>query len=297
MSKFEGKRMIWIFSTRECATIIYVILFFAFFLFKSSVRSSILTVLKCALSPKLVKAAIFLILYASIFVIAFALTPLWKWVYLKDFIFWVAFAGFPLCFNAVTANLDSGYFRNMISAQLKFMVIVEFIISSYTFSLIAELILVLFTTFIALIDAFAETKDEYKVVKRITSFILAIIGISTLILSINQLIVSIADINAIDMLISFLIPVVFLFLFIPAAYLFAVYARYDSLFMRMSFKEPKNKKTIRWHHWEVFKICKLSYKRIDLFNQSFMIKMYISMSDDSYRALISDFRTKLARSE
>lgn len=286
--------MFWIFSTRECATIIIVVLFFVFFLFKSNVRSSMLTVLKCALSPKLVKAAIFLILYASIFVIAFALTTLWKWVYLKDIIFWVAFAGFPLCFNAVNANLNSGYFRSMISAQLKFMVLVEFIISSYTFSLIAELLLVVFTTFIALIDAFAETKDEYKVVKKITSFILAIIGISTLILSINQLIVSLADINAIDMLISFLIPIVFLFLFIPAAYLFAVYARYDSLFMRMSFKEPKNKKTIRWHHWEVFKICRFSYKKIDLFNQSYLVKMFVSMSDASFKTLIVDFKQSLA---
>jgi len=286
--------MLWIFSTRETATIIILVILLILFLFDRRVRSSLLNLLKCALSPNLVKAAVLFMLYALIFAAVFALTPLWKWIYLKDIVFWVIFAGFPLCFNAINADLKSGYFRNTIVTHLKLMVLVEFIISSYTFSLIAELFLIVFTTFIALIDAFAGVNDEYKGVKKFTSFILAVIGISTFILSINHLIISIVEINAIDMLISFLIPIVYLFIFIPVAYLFAIYARYESLYMRMSFKEPKNKKTIRWHHWEVFKTCKFSYNKIDLFNQSYMIKMYVSMSDDSFRSLLADFKQSLA---
>ncbi len=74
----------WIFSTREVATIIFIAIFLIVFLFFAEVRSSLLTLLKCALSPKLVKAAIFFVIYASVFVVVFALTPLWKWIYLKD---------------------------------------------------------------------------------------------------------------------------------------------------------------------------------------------------------------------
>ena len=284
----------WIFSTRETAMFIFVAIFLIAFLFNGKVRLSILNLVKCALSPKLVKAAIIFAVYALIFVVAFALTPLWKWIYLKDIIIWFVFAGIPLCFNAISADLNSGYFRKLIVAQLKLMVLVEFIISSFTFSLLAEIFLVMITTFIALLDVVAGSKEEAKSVKKLTSSLLSIIGIVIFILTIKNIIASIGNVTFVDMLVSFFIPIIYLFLFIPVAYLFAIYARYESLYMRMSFKEPKNRKTIRWHHWEVFKTCRFSYKKIDLFNQSYMIKMYVSMSDDSFRSLLADFKQSVA---
>ncbi len=282
----------WIFSTREFAITIYFTLFIVLCLFSNEVRSKIIILIKSALSPKLVKAVFVFLIYASIFVLIFALTPIWKWIYLKDILIWVIFAGIPLCFKSTTTNLSAGYFRNIVFDQFKFVVFVEFIINSFTFSLITELFLVLFAAFITILDAIAGTKEEYKRIKALTSSILVIIGLLIFSFAIKEIIASFSSIVMIDMLVSFMIPIVYLFLFIPVAYLFAIYARYESLFVNMSFKEPAIKKTRRRHRWEVFKACRFSYKKIDLFNKSYMVRMYVSMSDDSFRSLIANFKSK-----
>lgn len=280
----------WIFSNREVATFIYLALFIIVVLFDTKVRSSVLVLIKSALSTKIVQAAIFFLFYASFFTVIFALTPIWKWIYLKDIIMWVVFAGIPFCFKSVTTNIGSGYFRRTLLDQLKLMILIEFIISSFTFSLVVELILVFISTFIALLDMVAGMKDDNATVKKLTTSILAIIGILTFIFTIKNIVTSYDKIIMVDMLVSFLIPIVFLVLFLPVAYLFVIYARYESLYIRMSFKEPSTKRILLWHHWEVFKLCKLSYKKIDLFNQNYLDKMYVSMSVDSFRSLMHDFK-------
>ena len=83
----------WIFSNREVATFIYLAIFIIVVLFDAKVRSSVLVLIKSALSPKIVQAAMFFLLYASFLTVIFALTPIWKWIYLKDIIMWVVFAG------------------------------------------------------------------------------------------------------------------------------------------------------------------------------------------------------------
>lgn len=280
----------WIFSTREVAVIIYTVLFVIICLFDKKIRSSLLTLLKTALTTKLVNATLIFLIYASIFVFIFTFIPIWKWIYLKDIVIWVIFAGIPLCFKSITVNIGNGYFRDIIRDQLKFLVVVEFIISSFTFNLVVELILVLVTTFITIIDLIAGAKKEYKNAKKLTTSALAVIGILIFIFTLKNIIKSQNSIIVTDMLVSFLIPIVYMFLFIPAAYLFAIYAKYESLFIRMSFKEPNNRKARRCHRWEVIKACKLSYRKIDIFNQKYMVKMFVSMSDDSFHSLISDFR-------
>lgn len=49
----------------------------------------------------------------------------------------------------------------------------------------------------------------------------------------------------IDSVVSFFIPIVFSVKYVPVAYGSVVYARYELLFIRISFKEPKDKKIKR----------------------------------------------------
>ena len=107
----------------------------------NEVRSKIIILIKSALSPKLVKAVFVFLIYASIFVLIFALTSIWKWIYLKDILIWVIFAGIPLCFKSTTTNLSAGYFRNIVFDQFKFVVFVEFIINSFTFKQVTFIML------------------------------------------------------------------------------------------------------------------------------------------------------------
>lgn len=55
-----------------------------------------------------------------------------------------------------------------------------------------------------------------------------------------------------------MIPIVYLIMIIPLEYFFELYAKYEVLFVRMTFKEEKDK-SVRLHHGiATFRACGLS---------------------------------------
>jgi len=97
--------------------------------------------------------------------------------------------------------------------------------------------------------------------------------------------------QTIDLLVSFFIPIIFSLLYIPVAYAFAVYAKYDTLFMRMSFKEPDDRKIKRNHRIAVLTTCKLSIDQITRFEQEYIPNMYLSMTSMEFDNLIKNFKS------
>lgn len=98
------------------------------------------------------------------------------------------------------------------------------------------------------------------------------------------------EINAIDTIVSFVIPIVFSILYIPLAYIFALWAKYEIVFIRMSFKEPKDK-NVRWsYRKEVLKVCNFSFKKVYCFNKECIKNMYISMKQEEFRMIIKKLK-------
>ena len=71
------------------------------------------------------------------------------------------------------------------------------------------------------------------------------------------------------------------------SYVFELYSKYEMLFIRMCFKEPRDKKVKRKRHLKVIKACGLSVRKIILFQKQCIPRMYVSMSDSEFEALIS----------
>jgi len=109
-------------------------------------------------------------------------------------------------------------------------------------------------------------------------------------LTVKKAITSYIYLNVLDLLVSFLIPIVFSTLYLPIAYLFAVYAKYQVLFIRMIFKSPKSKKLKRKHKWKVFVACGLSYKQICRFEKEYVKRLYISLPESEFIKLIQEFK-------
>lgn len=76
----------------------------------------------------------------------------------------------------------------------------------------------------------------------------------------------------------------------PFAYGFAVYAKYEILFLRMSFREPQNKKIKLMHRWKVILACNLSYKKICEFTKKYVKNMYVTMDETDFDVIISNFK-------
>ena len=79
-------------------------------------------------------------------------------------------------------------------------------------------------------------------------------------------------------------------LIIPLEYILELYSKYEVLFVRMSFKDAKDKKIQRRHRWLVIKVCKLSVHKVMLFQKKYWCKMYSRMSVAEFENLIKEFR-------
>ena len=198
---------------------------------------------------------------------------------------WVLFAGVPLCFNAVNTK-EEQYFRNIVIDNLKFTALVEFIFGTFTLSFIAELIAQPVVLLLFLLRSIAEKDEKNKVVKDFLDAIIAIGGILLIYFTIKEDIISYIYLNVIDLFVSFSIPIVFSVFYLPIAYLFAVYAKYQVLFIRMTFKSPKSKKLKRKHGWKVFVAFGLSYKQVCRFEREYVKRLYISLPESEFIKLI-----------
>lgn len=279
-----------LFSTREIATLIWLVIFAFYSLRKQKIRKAVKNVIKAACTAKLVIPFIVLLVYAVVITLKLSKLEVWKWQYIKDIAIWFVFVGIPLCYNATTQQDENHYLRNSLLENFQLMVIVEFLISEYTFSLGIELIILPVITILTIAATYTANKDQYKVINVVCFRLLGIAGLVFFAFAIKMAIDAYREIGMTEAIIKLIIPIVFFILYTPMAYLLAVYAKYEMLFLRMSFKSPNNKTIIRAHKQKIFLACRLSYKRICCFHDNFLPRMYTRMSEDEFNSLIIAFR-------
>ena len=279
-----------IFSTREIVSIIYLSIFIFCAILSKKVRISLLNLIKTACKPKLIIPFILILSYACIIIVVLSKSTLWDLIYLKDIIIWVLFAGVPVCFNAVSHTVEENYFRHIITNNIKFAALVEFFTGTFTFSFLIELIMQPIITFIILLQTVSDTKEEYKAVSKLLNGIIAILGFVIIGFTIKTAINEYRQVDIIQTIISFCLPLFLSLLYLPFAHGFSVYSKYEILFLRMSFKEPQNKKIKLMHRWKVISTCKLSYKKICEFTNDYVKNMYTTMDETDFDVIIANFK-------
>lgn len=281
--------MLNMFSTREIASSLWIMGFLCFIFIYPKTRKSAINVVKTACSRQLIIPFVLLLIYAAVLILIFSFSPIWKCLYLKDITIWVLFAGVPLCFGSVKRNGNKNYFINIIRDNIKFTILIEFFISSFTFNIIVEIVMLPVLAILFMFDAVADNKEEYKLVKKFMSGFLAFIGLVILAFTLRNAITSLSTLGGLDLLISFFIPLVFSILYLPFMFIFAICAEYQMLFIRMSFYELKEMRTQSKHRWNVIKACGISYKNILLFEKEFIPKLNRDMSENEFEEMINLF--------
>lgn len=278
----------WIFTTREIAIFIYAAILIAYIIIRKKGKHIIMPVIKAACHIKIIIPFFIVLSFSALFVWGCQCLPFWDWIYIKDIVFWTIFAGVPICFNATSRKIEEHYFKNIVIDNLKFAALAEFITGTFTFHIIIELILQpLLLIFIVLQSA---SKNTSSAVKKFIDTLVGVTGLVIIILTVMSVINSIGNIKFIDITVSLFLPIVLSILYLPVAYFFAVYAKYEILFLRMGFKEPDNRKLKIKHRIKIIKVCKLSYKKICRFLNEYVQKMYVSMSGDDFENILNDFQ-------
>ena len=280
-----------IFSTRELATAFWIgVILIAVgvtIVTNKKIRQGFIGVLKCFFNRKLRKLWEIYFLYIGIITLMFSRSPIWKNIYLKDIILWTLFSGLTICMNAVAGEADEKYISKVLKDNIRFTVVTEFLLSTFTFSFWVELIIIPITTVIVLFDTVAEHKSDAIAVHKLLQDVMAFAGLCVILQTVRVGILEYRELNVINTLVSFFIPIVYLLLVTPLEYAFELYSKYEMLFIQMHFKEPSDKMVRRKRHLKVIKVCGLSVKRIMLFQKQCIPRMYVSMSDSEFEALIS----------
>lgn len=280
-----------IFSTRELATAFWVgailIAVGMAIVTNKKIRQGFIGVLKCFFNRKLRKLWEIYFLYIGIITLMFSRFPIWKNIYLKDIILWTLFSGLTICMNAVAGEADEKYISKVLKDNIRFTVVTEFLLSTFTFSLWVELIIIPITAAIVLLDTVAEHNDDALAAHKLLQNVIAFIGLCVILQTVRVGILEYRELNVINTLVSFFIPIVYLLLVTPLEYAFELYSKYEILFIQMHFKEPSDKMVQRKRHLKVIKVCGLSVKRIMLFQKQCIPRMYVSMPDVEFDLLIS----------
>lgn len=279
-----------ILSTREWATLIWGCIFMLYVLCHREIRKSLWNVIVIFFDKKLRILWEIILLYVLTITMVFCYLPIWENIYIKDIIIWFLFSGLIYCMNAVSSEADETYIKKILKDNLKFTMILEFFMSTFTFNIWIELAIIPVITIITVMNVIAERKEEYKSVHKLLDSILAIAGFwifyETIKIGINEY----KQLNIINTLVSFIIPIAYLILIIPLEYALELYSKYELLFLRMTFKEEKDKKTKIRHRVAVICSCRISVRRVLLFQREYMGRMYVKMKDNEFEKLIREFR-------
>ena len=257
-----------LFNNREIATGIWILVFLIGLLVKKLIgkdlRHSILNVFKCFFGAKILLPTFLMIAYTAGMTVVLSLVDLWNVSLLKDSIVWFCFNGFITMLNAVTSENDKQPFRKIIANNIKLVIIFEFVINTYTFSLVGELVLVPFATMIAAIAVFAQTKDEYLPGAKLMSGIQILIGIAVLTYAICHAVADYTNLGSFDTLRKFLLAPMLTIMFLPCVYLMLIYTAYDFLFMRLNVGREKGDNLKRYAKKRIVGYCLLSLKKLKI---------------------------------
>ena len=284
-----------ILSTREWATLIWGCIFMLYVLCHREIRKSLWNVIVIFFDKKLRILWEIILLYVLTITMVFCYLPIWENIYIKDIIIWFLFSGLIYCMNAVSSEADETYIKKILKDNLKFTMILEFFMSTFTFNIWIELAIIPVITIITVMNVIAERKEEYKSVHKLLDSVLAIAGFwifyETIKIGINEY----KQLNIINTLVSFMIPIAYLILIIPLEYALELYSKYELLFLRMTFKEEKDKKTKIRHRVAIICSCRISVRRVLLFQREYMGRMYVKMKDNEFEKLIREFRNACKR--
>ena len=234
------EEIVTILSTREWAIAIWGTGFFVWMLTQREIRKSLWNVIKILLGKNLRHFFLIIALYVAGITMIFYQLPFWNNIYLKDIILWTLFSGLTICMNAVAGEADEKYISKVLKDNIRFTVVTEFLLSTFTFSLWVELIIIPIMTAITLLDVVAAQKSETVAVHKLLQSVIAFIGLCLVFQTVKVGIREYRELNMVDTLVSFFIPMVYLLFVTPLEYVFELYSKYEMLFIRMVMKIYQN---------------------------------------------------------
>lgn len=224
-----------ILNNREIAILIWVAIGLVIILTKKSLRQSFISVINAAFAYKLVICYLSAVLYSAIGIPILYRLKLWQFTELKETISWLVTVASVTLFKINQVDEKKNYFSEAVKDNFKFTVIIEFITSAYSFNIVYEFLLVPIILFLVVMQVFASNDKKYQPIKAITTWLLAIIGGSTIFYSFYEIINHFHNFVKIEKFHQFIVSPFLSIWFLPFLFMFARYMKYGTTFVAMGF--------------------------------------------------------------
>lgn len=223
-----------IFSSREIAASIWIIIFCVYSLVNPNVRQSAYKVFQALRHKSIICSILSLFAYVSLITYFLYICRLWDINLLKDTCIWVLFTALNILLNVHKAR-DFTFFKQLMTGNIKIALAIEFLFNFHTFPLIIELIILPLITLLVLIQSYIMREQNQKYEDKITvSCIDQTLSLAGYIMFIYVLWMTVKDYQnlfSIASLKTFLLPILLTTLSIPYFYIIALIIEYDSVLM------------------------------------------------------------------
>lgn len=250
---------------REKAAIAWILILLLWALSKRDTRASILNLLKTIFHKKIITVIIAMFVYVALILLVFSKIFLWNIALTKDIIFWIFGSAMVLLINVNKISRDDHQFKKILKDNLTLIVIIEFLVSLYSFNFWIEMLFVPALFIVVAIGVVATTDVKYLPVKKVINFVLLFIGVFLIIFAIFKVVTNFQDFMTMDNLRSLVLPPLLTLAYIPFLYIFALIIAYEMLFVRLDFFLKNDKSLADFAKKKIFLLCLLNLRKLNKF--------------------------------
>jgi hypothetical protein len=276
-----------IFSTRELAFLIWIIIALLVMMFNRGLRNSLSDIVRLLFGSKIGLVLIFLIVYVVLILMLLYKIGVWNQSHVKDTFMWFITSAVVLFFGVNKAE-DFRFFKEVIKENFKWAVILDFLINFYTFSLIVEIIFVPVVLLLVLTQVYSKADVKNEAVTKHLTNTLAFVGSLLFFFTIYEAIVHYKTFFSLQTFFSFLLPPALTFFLIPFLYFLALFMQYETLFCRINnfTNDPVKMKLLKN---SIMVTAKLNLNRLHT------IRIHIDKYDWYHTNNVADYIGSLAR--
>lgn len=219
-----------IFTTRETAAAVWLLLFVVWALSRAEMRKLSWGVVKCAFAPKLLAIWIIGGAWMASGVYLLSQFDLWEEKNLTDTLIWCFSAGVVVLVHGLSQSQKRPDYQKVLRGLFKLTIILELLLGAYCFSLPIEIVLFFAVAFTVLIQGGSALREEHKPVHRLATGVLAVLGIFMVWGAILGLVKNPSGLLNLETLKAILRPVLLTIWILPVSYFLGVKGAYELLF-------------------------------------------------------------------
>ena len=274
------------FNNREIAIAFWLLALAVCGLRKPDIRNSLGGVVRAFCDLKVLAAVCLMLLYVAVIVASFAAIGIWKVDLLKDTIVWFFVGAMAMMVRFNTADNKDNVFRKILTDSIKIIIFLEFLVNTYTFPLIVELIIVPLLTSIAMIDAVATRNEEHALVAKLAKRVQTVIGFVIIGIAIYRAVTDFQNLKSVDTFRSIVLAPLLSVLMFPFIYIMLVFSQYELVFLRLDFGAEKTRQLKRYARRHIMIYAGLSLKRLRYLLKNYLVDlMHIGTESDIDRFL------------